>query len=99
MFGKDFELNEQTMSVVEAIGRRMPGGFFIYKAAETEELIYANEACFNIFGCADINEFRALTGCTFKGMVCAEDYPKVAAAINEQIKEIFVPLQCREQRA
>ena len=85
MFGKDFELNQQTMAVVEAIGRRMPGGFFIYKASEPEELLYANKACFDIFGCADIEEFRALTGYTFKGMVYSEDYPAITASINQQI--------------
>ena len=39
MFGKHFELNEQTMHIVKAIGRMMPGGFFIYRANETEELL------------------------------------------------------------
>ena len=38
MFGKHFELNEQIMHIVKEIGRHMPGGFFIYKAAEQEEL-------------------------------------------------------------
>ena len=32
MFGKRFELNEETIPVVEEIGRHMPGGFFIYRA-------------------------------------------------------------------
>ena len=32
MFGKRFQLNEETIPVVEEIGRHMPGGFFIYKA-------------------------------------------------------------------
>ena len=44
MFGKHFELNEQTMHIVKAIGRMMPGGFFIYRANETEELLYASRA-------------------------------------------------------
>ena len=50
MFGKRFQLNEQTLAVVGEIGRHMPGGFFIYKAAQPEELLYANEAVFDIFG-------------------------------------------------
>ena len=29
----------------------MPGGFFIYKADDSEELLYANETVFQIFGC------------------------------------------------
>lgn len=29
MFGKHFDLNESTLSIVEEIGRHIPGGFFI----------------------------------------------------------------------
>ena len=38
-----FELNEQTLSVIEEIGSHMPGGFFIYQAEAPEKLIYANK--------------------------------------------------------
>ena len=86
MFGKHFELNEQTLSIVENIGRHMPGGFFIYKAAQPEELLYANRAVFNIFGCGDINEFKELTGNHFKGMVHPEDYKEVSESISEQVR-------------
>ena len=64
MKGRNFELNEQTLSFVKEIGGHMPGGFFIYKAEIPEELIYANKAVFNIFGCADQEEFAKLTGIT-----------------------------------
>ena len=50
MFGKRFQLNEETIPVVEEIGRHMPGGFFIYKAEQPEELLYANHAVLDIFG-------------------------------------------------
>ena len=62
MNGKKFELTEETLSVIEEIGGHMPGGFFIYKAAAPEELIYANKPVFDIYGCADQDEFRTLTG-------------------------------------
>ena len=58
MFGAHFQLNEQTMSIVEEIGRYMPGGFFIYKVAQPEELLYANQAVFNIFGCENLGSLR-----------------------------------------
>ena len=86
MFGKHFELNEETMSIVEEIGRHMPGGFFIYKAEQPEELLYANNACFRIFGCADLDEFKALTGYTFRGMVHPDDYQAISSSVNEQIE-------------
>ncbi|MER2056092.1 MAG: PAS domain-containing protein, partial [Clostridia bacterium] len=85
MPGKGFELNEQTLSIIEEIGGHMPGGFFIYRAEESEELIYANKAVFDIYGCADLEEFRALTGYTFRGMVHEDDYGPVSSSIVEQI--------------
>ncbi|MBE6041229.1 MAG: response regulator [Clostridiales bacterium] len=87
MFGKNFELNEKTMPIVEEIGRHMPGGFFIYKAEQPEELIYANEACFDIFGCDDLEDFKQYTGFTFRGMLHPEDYSHVSESIDEQISE------------
>lgn len=78
MFGKSFELNEQTLSLVEEIGSNMSGGFFIYKSAQPEELIYANRACMSIFGCNNLDDFKKLTGFTFKGMIHREDYDRVS---------------------
>ncbi len=87
MTGKLFELNEQTLSIIEEIGGHMPGGFFIYKAERPEELIYANKAVFDIFGCADLEEFRSLTGFTFRGMVHPEDYEGISSSIGQQIEK------------
>ena len=81
-----FELNEQTLSVIEEIGSHMPGGFFIYRVAAPEELIYVNKAVFSIYGCADLEEFKALTGFTFKGMVHPEDYRAISDSIVQQIE-------------
>jgi len=85
VFDKGFELNEESLRFVEDLGRYVPGGFFIYEAAQPEELLYANQAVFDIFGCKDQEEFAALTGKTFKGMVYPEDYAKIEADIDEQI--------------
>ncbi|MBQ9167806.1 MAG: response regulator [Oscillospiraceae bacterium] len=86
MLNNRFELNEQSLPFVEEIGRHMPGGFFIYRAEQPEELLYANRACLAIFGCADPEEFISLTGYTFRGMVCPDDYRAVSASIIEQIE-------------
>ena len=85
MFGKKFLLNEQTMHIVEEIGRHMPGGFFIYKAETPDELLYANQAVLNIFGCENLEEFKELTGFTFKGIVHPDDYESISASITDQI--------------
>ena len=85
MFGKKFELNENTLSIIEEIGRHMPGGFFIYKAEGNEELLYANQAVVDIFGCDDLEDFKKLTGFTFKGMLHPDDYAAITDSINDQI--------------
>ena len=82
---EQFQLNEQSISVIEQIGRHMPGGFFIYKAEMPEELLYANDTVFSIFGCDGLEDFKALTGFTFKGMVYPADYAVIAASIKKQI--------------
>ncbi|MBO5573944.1 MAG: response regulator [Clostridium sp.] len=98
MFGERFLLNEQTIPVVEEIGKHMPGGFFIYRAEKPEELLYANQAVFDIFGCRDLAEFKELTGYTFKGMLHPEDYRKVSDSIIEQIEESEEKLDYVEYR-
>ena len=85
MKGRNFELNEGTLSIIEEIGGHMPGGFFIYRADEPEELIYANKAVFDIYGCSSLEEFKSLTGYTFRGMVHPDDYDRISSSIIHQI--------------
>ena len=86
MFGRKFELNDETLHIVEEIGRHMPGGFFIYKAEDDQSLLYVNGAVLDIFGCDNIDEFRELTGYTFQGMVHPDDYKEIVDSISDQIK-------------
>ena len=85
MFNGNYDLKGETLEVVEEIGRHMPGGFFIYQAAKPEKLIYANRAVCDIFGCENLDEFKELTGYTFKGMLHPDDYRKISDSITEQI--------------
>ena len=87
MFSKQFVLNEESLSVIRQFGELMPGGFFIYKADESEELLYVNDAVIEIFGCESLEEFQALTGYTFRGMVHPEDYEQISSSIQKQISE------------
>ena len=95
---KAFQLNEQSISVIQEIGKHMPGGFFIYRAEQPEELLYANEAVFSIFGCDGLEDFRKLTGYTFKGMIHPQDYDSVTASINRQIEESEEKMDYSEYR-
>ena len=84
MFGQRFQLNEETMSIVEEVGKHMPGGFIIYRS-DNEDLIYVNKAAMNIFGCRDIDEFRELTENSFRYIPHPDDYVHVRAEIDRQV--------------
>ena len=86
MFEKHFQLNDTTLPIVQQIGKNMPGGFFIYKADQPEELLYVNDEVIKIFGCKNLDEFKKLTGFTFRGMVHPKDYSAISASIQEQIR-------------
>lgn len=62
-----------------------PGGFFVYKADETEEVVHINDEVLSIYGCKTIDEFKKLTGNSFKGMVHKDDLIKVELSIEKQI--------------
>ncbi len=70
---------------VKAFMDQMPGGFFIYQADGKEELLYANKAMLRIFNCDTMEEFRELTGNSFRGIVHPDDLEEVEKSIQEQI--------------
>lgn len=82
---RSLSLSEQTFPIIEQITAGMPGGFFIYHADEEERLIYANRALFQIYGCKDLEEFQALTGYTFPGLVHPGDVEATQQSIRHQI--------------
>lgn len=64
----------------------MPGGFLIYRADDTEEILYANPSLLEIFECETEEQFIELTGGSFKGVVYSEDLKNVESSINLQHK-------------
>lgn len=76
----------------------MPGGFFIYRANDTEEIIYANKALLRIFQCDTWEDFQLLTGNSFKGLVYLEDLDAVEQSIQEQIANSKYDLDYVEYR-
>ena len=64
----------------------MPGGFFVYRAGGSEEIICANEEVVQIFGCDSIEDFRKFTGNSFKGMVHPDDYILLSHSIKIQVE-------------
>lgn len=62
----------------------MPGGFFIYRADESEEILYANRELLELFDCKNEDEFLALTGGCFPGLVFPDDLDEVQRNIKDQ---------------
>ena len=85
--GREPEITEQLMTALEWVAERMPGGFFIYRADETQEILYVNRSVLRMFGCDTLDEFRALTGYTFRGLVHPEDYDAAQSSIDAQIAD------------
>ncbi len=63
----------------------IPGGFFIYHADGDEEIIYANNEVLYLYKCETMEQFRELTGNSFRGMVHPDDLDEVERSIEEQI--------------
>ncbi len=61
-------------------------GFFIYRAEKDEQILYANAQVLKIFGCETIQEFRELTGNSFRGVVHPDDLERVETEIAEQVE-------------
>lgn len=64
----------------------IPGGYYIYRADDTEEIIHINKAALHIYGCETLEEFKELTGNSFPGMVHPDDIDGVEEIIWEQVK-------------
>ena len=83
---------------IKSIMQGIPGGFFIYRADSSEELIYANDTMLRLFGCDTMEEFRALTGNSFKGIVHPDDLERVETYIKRQIEDDLQAMDYVEYR-
>ena len=73
------------ISILEHAMNGMPGGVLVYRADETEEILYANSWLIHTLGCLDMDDFMAVTGGTFKSFVHPCDAEKVEKDIERQI--------------
>lgn len=63
----------------------MPGGYLIYRADESEKILFVNDALLEIFECESEDEFLELTGGSFKGMVHPNDLNMMESDIHDQM--------------
>ncbi|MBQ6552531.1 MAG: response regulator [Clostridia bacterium] len=85
--GRNDELPIEMIPTLFAVGDVFPGGFFVYRDDESQEIIYVNRAALRIFACADTDQFRELTGGTFRGLVHPDDYENIQGSIDRQIAD------------
>ena len=77
----------EVLPMLKWVAEQVPGGFFVYSAKEPFDIFYVNSEVLNIYGCENLDEFRALTGYTFRGMVYPEDFAEIQTSIEEQIAD------------
>ena len=68
----------------EMIPSDLPGGFFVYRATGDEELCFADENVLRLYNFETMDEFRACTGNSFRGMVHPDDLDRVEREIHAQ---------------
>ena len=71
-------------SFFDRIPTNLPGGFFVYRATGAEELCFADKNVLQLYGCDTLEEFRSLTGNSFRGMVHPDDIERVESDIYAQ---------------
>lgn len=77
----------EPIAAIKWMAEQIPGGFFVYHAGGTMELIYVNNALIQMFGCDTLEEFKVLTGYTFPGLVHPDDLTAIQESIEKQIKD------------
>ena len=65
----------------------IPGALLVYKAADDEHLLYANEDMFKLAECKDFSELLEYTGGSFKNMVHKEDLDRVETSEVKKINQ------------
>ena len=65
---------------------RIPGGLFRYPVEGSDELDYVNKGLLELYKCDTLDEFKALTGYTFSGMVYPDDFARIDQEIYEQVR-------------
>jgi diguanylate cyclase (GGDEF)-like protein len=65
----------------------LPGAVLVYRADETQEILYANQNVIELFGCNDIDDFKDYTGNSFTGLVSDDELEGTLFNINKQIND------------
>ena len=78
--------NQDNCITINKISANMPGAILVYKANESEDIIFASDELAKIFECDSAQDFMRFTGGSFATVVYPEDIEEVNQIINAQIK-------------
>ena len=79
--------NQNNYVTLEKISKNMPGALLVYKANETEDVVFVSDEIAKIFECDSTEDFMRFTGGSFSTVVYPEDIEEVNSTIKAQIKE------------
>ena len=78
--------NANNSMTLDKLSANMPGALLVYKANETEDIIFVSEEIAKIFECDSVQDFMKFTGGCFNTIVYPEDIEEVDSIIKQQIK-------------
>ena len=78
--------HESFLPMLQWLTEQIPGGFFIYRADESQKLLFVNQELIQLYGCSTREELLNLKGESLRGLIHPDDYKKVQAAISTQIE-------------
>lgn len=81
------EVQKQSLRTACGVMDEMPGGIVIYRADESQSILYANQGLLRIFQCDTLKDFLEFTDHSFRGMVHPEDLEAVEDEIQAQIQD------------
>ncbi|MBQ8922063.1 MAG: diguanylate cyclase [Oscillospiraceae bacterium] len=64
----------------------IPGAILVYKADETEEILFANDQLYALFECDSMQELLQFSGDSFRNIVHPDDLDRVEREIFSQLK-------------
>lgn len=77
----------QNLQTACGVMDEMPGGIVIYRADESQQILYANKGVLRMFQCDTLKDFLDFTDHSFKGMVHSEDFEAVNESIQAQVQD------------
>lgn len=78
--------NENNCITIEKLSANLPGTLLVYRANETEDILFVSDDIAKIFECDSVADFMRFTGGSFANTVYPEDVEEVNKIIHQQLQ-------------